>query len=132
LEGECIARSLIRITILTLSQAQWVPQLTKKTDEYKNEVLPRYLNVIAHHYSENGGPYLLGEKITYADFAVYQSLDNNKRIGLLPVCLGSRLSSRFMRSGTDHVQATLPASIEKFKQAFEARPNIAAYIKENA
>ncbi|KAH6894709.1 glutathione S-transferase [Thelonectria olida] len=93
-------------------RSQWVPQLTKRTDEYKDEFLPHYYNLIAQHYSESGGPYLLGEKITYADFAVYQSIDNDKRIGTLP--------------------AALPASIEKFKQAFEARPNIAAYIKETA
>lgn len=44
---------------------------------------------MAEYYAQNKGPYLLGDKITYADFAVYQSWDNDKRIGTLPVSFPS-------------------------------------------
>ncbi|KAI5465066.1 glutathione S-transferase [Mariannaea sp. PMI_226] len=91
---------------------QWVLQLSERTDKYKDVTVPKYLEVLEEHYSKNNGPYLLGDRITYADFAVYQSIDNDTRIGTIP--------------------AELPASIQKFKEAFEARPNIAAYIKEHA
>lgn len=60
--------------------------LSNKTEEYKNSV-PGYHDVLAKYYSDFKGPYLLGDKITYADFAVYQSLDNDKRTGTLPVSL---------------------------------------------
>lgn len=54
--------------------------------EYKDSVAPKYYAVLAQYYAERAGPYLLGEKITYADFAVYQSIDNDRRTGTLPVC----------------------------------------------
>lgn len=60
--------------------------MSNKTDEYKSSV-PGYHDVLAKYYSDFTGPYLLGDKITYADFAVYQSLDNDKRTGTLPVSL---------------------------------------------
>lgn len=35
-----------------------------------------------HFYSQDSsGPYLLGNMITYADFAVYQAIDNDIRLG---------------------------------------------------
>jgi glutathione S-transferase len=71
--------------LISGTQAQWVASLSGITDEYKNKVLPEYYNVIAKYYSENTGPYLLGDNITYVDFAVYQSIDNDERIGALPV-----------------------------------------------
>lgn len=40
---------------------------------------------MAEYYAQSQGPYLLGDRITYADFAVFQSWDNDKRIGTLPV-----------------------------------------------
>lgn len=55
------------------------------TQEYKNEIAPSYYKVLGSYYSEGKGPYLLGEKISYVDFAVYQSIDNDQRIGSLPV-----------------------------------------------
>lgn len=55
--------------------------------EYKDTVVPKYYTVLGQYYSERPGPYLLGEKVTYADFAVYQSIDNDRRTGTLPVCL---------------------------------------------
>jgi glutathione S-transferase len=47
--------------------------------------VPSYYDTIAQYYAEIDGPYLLGDKITYADFAVYQSIDNDQRTGTLPV-----------------------------------------------
>ncbi|KPM41717.1 hypothetical protein AK830_g4821 [Neonectria ditissima] len=91
---------------------QWVTQLDKVTDEYKNKFVIKYYDVLDHYYSQSNGPFLLGDKVTYADFAVYQSIDNDERIKTLP--------------------EKLPASIEKFRKAFEARPNIAGYIRDNA
>lgn len=49
--------------------------------------MPSYYDTIAQYYAEIDGPYLLGDKITYADFAVYQSLDNDQRTGTLPVSI---------------------------------------------
>lgn len=53
--------------------------------EYKDSVVPKYYAVLAQYYAERKGPYLLGDKVTYADFAVYQSIDNDRRTGTLPV-----------------------------------------------
>lgn len=55
------------------------------TDKYKNELVPEYYNVLSQYYAGQGGPFILGSKITYADFAVYGSIDNNERIGVQPV-----------------------------------------------
>lgn len=49
--------------------------------------MPSYYDTIAQYYAEIDGPYLLGDKITYADFAVYQSIDNDQRTGTLPVSI---------------------------------------------
>ncbi|EHK15275.1 uncharacterized protein TRIVIDRAFT_74722 [Trichoderma virens Gv29-8] len=92
-------------------RTQWVASLKGVTDDYRNKFVPQYYNVVAEYYSANNGPYLLGDKITYADFAVYQSIDNDERIGALP--------------------SKLPEAVQKFREAFEARPNISAYIDEN-
>ncbi|KAM0458903.1 hypothetical protein ACHAPV_005893 [Trichoderma viride] len=75
---------------------------------------------LIQNYAEIDGPYLLGDKITYADFAVYQSLDNDQRTGTLPA-----------RTIMGYDLANLSTSITKFKETFEQRPNIAQYIKEN-
>ncbi|KAL3475777.1 glutathione S-transferase [Aspergillus californicus] len=91
-------------------RAKWVASLKGATAEYKNTCVPDYYNVIAQYYADRPGPYLLGEKITYADFAVYQSIDNERRTGTLP--------------------AELPESLVKLQEAIEARPNIAEYLKE--
>ncbi|KAL6909171.1 glutathione S-transferase [Trichoderma evansii] len=92
-------------------RAQWAANISNASDDYKNKFLPVYYAAVAKYYSDNKGPYLLGDKITYADFAIYQSIDNDERIGALP--------------------AELPAEIVTLREAIEARPNIAAYIQEN-
>ncbi|KAL4777710.1 glutathione S-transferase [Aspergillus nidulans var. acristatus] len=92
-------------------QSQWVANLKGATDEYKNSVVPKYYRILGQYYSERPGPYLLGEKITYVDFAVYQSIDNERRTGTLP--------------------ETLPESLVKLQEAIEARPNIKEYIAEH-
>ncbi|UKZ81487.1 hypothetical protein TrVFT333_009259 [Trichoderma virens FT-333] len=90
---------------------KWVANLGNSTKEYKDDIVPKYYGVLAQYYAETEGPYLLGNKITYADFAAYQSIDNDLRTGTLP--------------------AKLPDTISKFRETFEQRPNIAEYIKEN-
>lgn len=56
------------------------------TEAYKKFV-PQYYALLTQYYSDTEGPYLLGDKITYVDFAVYQSIDNDTRTGTLPVSL---------------------------------------------
>ncbi|KAL2834270.1 glutathione S-transferase [Aspergillus cavernicola] len=91
-------------------RANWVSNLKSASAEYKDEYAPKYYKLLAQYYSDRQGPYLLGEKITYVDFAVYQSLDNERRTGSLP--------------------ATIPEPLVKLQKAVEARPNIAEYLKE--
>ncbi|KAL5359461.1 hypothetical protein BJX96DRAFT_148492 [Aspergillus floccosus] len=92
-------------------RSQWVASLKGATPEYKNDVVPNYHRLLAKYYSDREGPYLLGDRITYTDFAVYQSIDNDRRTGTLP--------------------ATLPDSLVALENAIESRPNIAEYIKTN-
>ncbi|PHH64748.1 hypothetical protein CDD81_4010 [Ophiocordyceps australis] len=90
-------------------RVNWVANLKNVSDEYKNKTAPEYYNLIAQYYKDRGGPFLLGDKITYADFAIYQSIDNDAKIGALP--------------------KQLPEPILALKKAIEARPRIATYIK---
>ncbi|RAL03505.1 glutathione S-transferase [Aspergillus ibericus CBS 121593] len=92
-------------------RAEWVCNLMKKSDKYKNELAPKYFNLIEKYYSDSEGPYLLGDKITYVDFAVYQIIDNDRRTGT--------------------AVETLPGSLVRLQEAVEKRDNIAAYIEEN-
>ncbi|KAF5620795.1 tol [Fusarium sp. NRRL 52700] len=86
-------------------RSQWVANLKGATDEYKNECLPKYYDLIAKYYSDREGPYLLGDEVSYADFAIYQSIDNDTRTKTIP--------------------SKIPDVLLKFKEVFEARPNIA-------
>ncbi|PHH84220.1 hypothetical protein CDD83_2297 [Cordyceps sp. RAO-2017] len=92
-------------------RAEWVRNLNTVTDEYKNKVAPEYYNLVAHYYKDGSGPFLLGDKITYADFAIYQSIDNDAKIGTLP--------------------KQLPGPLLALKKAMEARPKIAAYLQSD-
>lgn len=87
---------------------QWVLNLNTATDEYKAKFVPNYYDILGQYYEESGGPYLLGDRITYADFAVYQSIDNDEKTGTLP--------------------AALPGPIVKFRETFEGRPRVAKYL----
>ncbi|RAO64956.1 uncharacterized protein BHQ10_000968 [Talaromyces amestolkiae] len=88
---------------------QWVANLKNASDEYKNNHVPKYYKIIAHYYSQRGGPFLLGDRVTYTDFAVYQSIENDQKTGTLP--------------------ETLPSVIETFKKAFESRPRVKSYLE---
>ncbi|KAH7224263.1 uncharacterized protein BKA55DRAFT_584351 [Fusarium redolens] len=90
-------------------RSQWVANLSGATDEYKNKFLPKYYDLIAQYYSDREGPYLLGNEVSYTDFAIYQSIDNDTRTKTIP--------------------SKIPDVLLKFKEVFEARPNIAEYIK---
>ncbi|KAJ5753557.1 uncharacterized protein N7511_007710 [Penicillium nucicola] len=91
-------------------RSKWVANLSNKTDQYKDEVAPTYYSLMGLYYSDENGPYLLGDKITYVDFAVYQSIDNDERTETLP--------------------SSLPQPLLKLREAIEKRANIADYIKE--
>ncbi|KAJ6143689.1 hypothetical protein N7471_003142 [Penicillium samsonianum] len=89
-------------------RTQWVANMRKPTDEYMNDYVPNYYQALSQYYSDREGPFLLGNRITYADFAVFQSIDNDEKIGTLP--------------------ENLPPSIKKFRQAFESRPRVEKYL----
>ncbi|KAJ6018890.1 glutathione S-transferase [Penicillium canescens] len=91
--------------------AQWVANLREKKPEYKDKYVPGYYNLVAEYYSDYKGRYLLGDRVTYTDFAIYQSIDNDRRTGTLPPVLSDALVS--------------------FKETFEKRPRIAEYLKQN-
>ncbi|CAL5870045.1 uncharacterized protein PFLUO_LOCUS4278 [Penicillium psychrofluorescens] len=91
-------------------RSQWVANLSNKIDKYKDEFVPQYYNLLGQYYRDNDGPYLLGGKVSYVDFAVYQSIDNEARTGTLP--------------------SSLPESLLKLREAIEKRPNIKEYIRE--
>ncbi|KAL2669960.1 hypothetical protein Neosp_015126 [[Neocosmospora] mangrovei] len=91
-------------------RVHWVTNLKGPNSEYKDKIAPQYYDLIASFYADREGPYLLGDAVSYADFAVYVSIDNDARTGTLP--------------------ATLPASLARFQTAFDARPNIAGYVKQ--
>ncbi|KAJ4138430.1 hypothetical protein NW768_002262 [Fusarium equiseti] len=92
-------------------RAQWVRNLKEgPRAEYKETIAPQYYDLIGKHYADRAGPYLLGDEISYTDFAVYVSIDNDARTKTLP--------------------ENLPESLLKFKAAFEARPKLLEYIKQ--
>ncbi|CAJ0554893.1 Ff.00g134060.m01.CDS01 [Fusarium sp. VM40] len=90
----------------------WVASLGGASDDYKNTTVPQYYALVGKYYAESEGPYLLGDKISYTDFAVFQSIDNERRTKTLP--------------------DNLPESLQKLVDAMNERPNIAAFIQETA
>ncbi|QPC71181.1 hypothetical protein HYE68_001933 [Fusarium pseudograminearum] len=96
--------------IYTGWRAGWVSNLSNASEDYKNKTVPKYHDVLEKYYSERKGPYLLGDEVSYADFAVYMSIDNDTR--------------------TKSIPSKLPDALLKLKEAFENRPNIAEYIKQ--
>ncbi|CEJ82283.1 hypothetical protein VHEMI02359 [[Torrubiella] hemipterigena] len=79
-------------------------------EAYAKKTSPQFWELVGTHYDRTTGPFLLGDDISYADFAVYQAYSDD--------------------SITKTIPETLPASIIKFKEAFEARPTLAAYLKD--
>lgn len=54
-------------------------------------IVPKFYNLMAQLYrQQNQGPYLLGETITYVDFAVFQAVDNDTVTKTIPVGLLSQ------------------------------------------
>ena len=68
-----------------MDQTKWAENLGKNSPEFKEKHAPAYYDLIAKYYSDREGPYLLGDRVTYVDFAIYQSIDNDRRTGTLPV-----------------------------------------------
>ncbi|KAG8357047.1 hypothetical protein FVEN_g4930 [Fusarium venenatum] len=88
----------------------WASNLSNASEDYKNKTVPKYYDLLEKYYSEREGPYLLGDEVSYADFAVYMSIDNDTRTKTIP--------------------SKIPDVLLKLKEAFENRPNIAEYIKQ--
>ncbi|KAF5247123.1 hypothetical protein FAUST_975 [Fusarium austroamericanum] len=92
-------------------RAQWVRNLKEgPRAEYKDTAAPQYYDLIGKYYTDREGPFLLGDEISYTDFLVYVSIDNDTRTKTIP--------------------ENLPESLIKFKAAFEARPKLVEYIKQ--
>ncbi|KIW12687.1 hypothetical protein PV08_09965 [Exophiala spinifera] len=89
-------------------RAQWVANLSGNVPNYKTRVVPEFYRIFDSYYSKTDGPYLLGNTVSYVDFAVFQVLDNDAAVGAEP----------------EHVPATLIA----LKKAVSERPNIKEYI----
>jgi glutathione S-transferase len=58
-----------------------VAHLLVKNPEYQTTIVPEYYSVLDHYYTKNAGPYLLGDKLSYVDFVVFQSIYDNKKTG---------------------------------------------------
>ncbi|EXJ75239.1 uncharacterized protein A1O5_01935 [Cladophialophora psammophila CBS 110553] len=86
----------------------WVANLTDNKPEYKAATVPRFYAIWDKFYSKNSGPYLLGNTVTYADFVIFQALDNDEVLGWAP--------------------ASTPESLKALRAAMSARPNIKEYI----
>ncbi|KAH8891184.1 hypothetical protein GQ53DRAFT_687416 [Thozetella sp. PMI_491] len=92
-------------------RAAWVANLTAKSNDYKNKTVPNYYAIFSDFYSRNtSGPYLLGDQPTYADFAVFQALDNDAVTGNAP--------------------SVLPEPLSKLKGAMLTRPKIKQYLSQ--
>jgi len=90
-------------------RAQWVANIGNPSDTYKNETVPEFHQIFSHYYDQNPeGPYLLGKDISYADFAVFQALDNDRNIGA--------------------IKNAIPENLQKLEEAIKARPNVASYL----
>lgn len=90
-------------------RAEWVANLGEVSEKYKTETVPRALRVLESYYKQASGPYLLGDKVTYADFAVYQIIDNDACTGAKP---------------------EIPEALSKLMDAMKSRPNIKEYIAQ--
>ncbi|KAL7921461.1 hypothetical protein ACQKWADRAFT_295848 [Trichoderma austrokoningii] len=87
----------------------WVNQLTAKSPDYQAKHVDKFHRLFTDYYSrDTSGPYLLGTKPTYVDFAVFQALDNDECIGAAPT--------------------TLSEPLVKLREAILARPNVKDYL----
>jgi glutathione S-transferase len=73
---------------------------------YKETTIPEFMNTFEDILSDTEGPYLLGQEISYADFALYHLLEDD----------GSA------------IDASTHPRLTAFVQAIENRPNIKAYL----
>ncbi|RFU81721.1 hypothetical protein TARUN_508 [Trichoderma arundinaceum] len=87
----------------------WVTQLTAKAPDYQATHVEKFHRLFTDFYSrDTSGPYLLGNKPTYVDFAVFQALDNDQCIGCGPDALSEPLT--------------------KLRDAILVRPNVEQYL----
>ncbi|KAI8062878.1 class gamma glutathione S-transferase [Gongronella butleri] len=81
----------------------------REPEAYKKHIeedTKKYLGIFDAVYGQHGGPYILGEEISYVDFLVYHNIDDDHAWDLVK----------------DY------PNVAKFVQAFESRPNLAEYL----
>ena len=84
LEGRSCPQGLYCPRLISV-QFQWVANLSANSPDYKSTTVSGFYSIWDKLYSQNGGPYVLGDQVTYADFAVFQALDNDEAVGAAPV-----------------------------------------------
>ncbi|KAI7860531.1 class gamma glutathione S-transferase [Circinella umbellata] len=84
----------------------WNPTDEALKEEYEKNDGIKHLSRMERYYGVNEGPYVLGTEISYVDFMVYHTLDDQKR--------------------TQNLK-NYP-NLAKFIETFSARPNIAKYL----
>jgi len=90
-------------------RSEWLKNISGPSNEYRNVSIPKFHKILSNYYSrDSSGPYLLGNRITYVDFAVFQAIDNDKVIGALTT--------------------EFPTPLAKLKDALQARPRVMAYL----
>ncbi|ORZ24251.1 class gamma glutathione S-transferase 2 [Absidia repens] len=90
--------------------------LFKSTDEEKikehfEKDTKKYLAAYNNIYAQTEGPFILGEKISYADFLVYHNIDDDRNAW----------------KHTDLLEKEYP-HVAKFGKAFTQRPNLVNYF----
>jgi glutathione S-transferase len=87
----------------------------KRTQEFWNERVPKYLGYFEGVLKSSGGPYITGRKLTYADLSMFQIVDG--------------LRYAFPKRMKDF-EGQIPALLELHGRV-AARPNIRAYLASN-
>jgi glutathione S-transferase len=91
----------------------WHPEFAKKRDEFEAGALPDFLAKLQRLLEQNGdgNGYWVGDKLTLADFVAWHALDYVRPFS-------QRTLDRF-------------GKLNAFKQRFETRPRIAAYLRSD-
>jgi glutathione S-transferase len=87
----------------------------KRTQEFWNERVPKYLGYFEGVLKSSGGPYITGRKLTYADLSMFQIVDG------LRYAFPKRMKA---------FEGQIPALLELHGRV-AARPNIRAYLASN-
>ncbi|MGB8398132.1 glutathione S-transferase [Bradyrhizobium sp.] len=85
----------------------------KRTEEFWNERVPKYLGYFERLLQDNGGTYLTGRRLTYADLSLFQIVE------------GLRYAFPKRMKG---FEGKIPGLVE-LRDRVAARPNIKAYLE---